>query len=315
MKIIFLGTSQIGIRTLYSIANRHQIVAAITQPDKLKNRSGELIPSPIAQICEKENIKVYKPEIIENNLIEELKNLESDLFITFSYGVILKKDFFSISKKGGINIHPSLLPKLRGPSPIKTAILNGFKKTGITIQNIKTKVDSGDVLYQFEFDINPEDDASIIEEKVSCLSSAIILSFLEKFEKNEIKSIPQNDDEATYSRLFKKQDGLINWNDKGENIINKIRAFVNWPIAYSFIDNNRINIYKARINNHLSIKKYKDIINGKIILADKKAGITVKSSDSLINIEVLQQKSKKKMDWKSFLNGYKNLNEKIFLME
>lgn len=315
MKIIFLATSRIALKTFYSLMGEHEIKAVITQPDRPKGRSKELARSLIAEAAEEKKVKLYKPEKLDKKLIEELKNYNADLFITFSFGVILKEEFFGITKNGGINIHPSLLPKLRGPSPIKTAILNGNKKSGITIQKINLKVDSGDILYQEEFDIKPDDNAISIEEKVSDISSDIINPFLQKYLKDELEIKPQNNSEATYCKMIKKENGLIDWNQNGENIINKIRAFINWPIAYSFIDKNRINIYKASINNNIDKNEYKDLKNGSILFADKQMGIIVKINDSFINIEELQQKGKKIMFWKDFINGYRDLAGKIFSME
>ncbi|MCK4799312.1 MAG: methionyl-tRNA formyltransferase [Spirochaetes bacterium] len=312
MKIIFLATSQIALLVFYSLLKNHDIKAVITQPDKPKGRTKELIPGPIAKAAEKENITLYKPNNIDSKLIQNLVKLDADIFITFAYGLILKKEFFSITKLGGINIHPSLLPKLRGPSPIRTAILQGLSKSGVTIQKMKLKVDSGDILYQQAFDILPEDDAVSIEEKVSSIAADIINPVLLKIEDKNIKLIPQNDSDVTFCKLFKKNDGLIDWNDKGKNIVNKIRALIKWPIAYSFIDNSRINIYKASINKNLSLNDFYNFENGKIIFADKTNGIIVKASDSLINIESLQQKGKKILDWKDFINGYRDLFLKKF---
>lgn len=316
MKIVFLSSDKIALLTFYALVKSHKIVAVITQPDKPKGRSNKLVPSIISVAAEEQNIPVYKPVKITEELIEELKKLKADLFITFGYGIILQKEFFSIAKIGGINIHPSLLPELRGPSPIQTAILFGMKKTGLTIQKTALKMDAGDILYQKLFDILPEDDEITIEELVSRIASEAIILVLEKCTNKELKGIPQDDSKATYCKLIKKEDGLINWQDKGENIVNKVRAFVKWPIAYTFLDKSRINIYKIKINDKIDFKKYKDVKEGKIIFADKINGIIVKVLDSLLNIELLQQSGKKILEWKTFLNGYKkSLSGKTFNRE
>lgn len=236
MKIIFLSTSEIALLTFYELIKHHEIVAVITQPDKAKGRSGKLVPSSIAIAAEKENIKVYKPVKIDVYLVEELKIFKADLFITFAYGVILKEDFLSITKVGGINIHPSLLPILRGPSPIQSAIMLGLKKSGISIQQMALKMDAGDILFQVEFDISEEDDEISLENKVGKISSQVIIPVLEKFQKGEIKPIPQDHSKATYCKLMKKEDGLIDWNKNGFEIMNKIRACIKWPVAYSFLE-------------------------------------------------------------------------------
>lgn len=316
MKIIFLSSDKIALLTFYALVRYHKIVAVITQPDRPKGRSGKLIPSIISVAAEEQDIQVYKPEKISIELIEKLKKLKADLFVIFGYGVILQKEFFSVAKMGGINIHPSLLPELRGPSPIQAAILQGMKKSGLTIQKIALKMDTGDILYQKPFDILPDDDENSIEELASKIASESIIMLLEKIENKQLKAIPQDDTKATYCKLIKKEDGLINWQDNGENVINKVRAFVKWPVAYTFLDKNRINIYKIKVNDRIDFKKYKNVKEGKIIFADKANGIVVKARDSLLNIELLQQSGKKILDWKNFLNGYKkSLSGKTFNRE
>jgi methionyl-tRNA formyltransferase len=312
MKLIYLATSSIAVETLLALIKKHEVVAVVTAPDKPQGRSARPVCSPVCQAGMNAGIKIFKPEKIDADLIEELKQLNIDLFISFSYGVILKENFFCVSKMGGINIHPSLLPDLRGPSPIKTAIMLGYEKSGITIQKMKLKVDSGDILYQVEFNIDKDDDAITLEKKVSRLSSEIINDFLDKFEKGEIAAKPQDDNKATYCKLIKKDQGKINWDEKGKDIINKIRAFIDWPTAYSFLDNNRVNIYKAVVNDSLNFDLYKSLPNGKVVFADKKNGLVIKTNDCLINILTLQLKGKKVLDWKDFINGYRNLNLKIF---
>ncbi|MBN2547226.1 MAG: methionyl-tRNA formyltransferase [Spirochaetes bacterium] len=310
MKIIFLTSSDISIKTFYELKKKHEITAVITSPDKAKGRSKELIPADIAVICEKENILLYKTDSIDNKTVEELKQKNSDIFITFAFGVILKKEFFEVSRYGGINIHPSLLPDLRGPSPIQTAILNGYTKSGITIQKMALKVDSGDILLQIPFDIEDYDDAESIEKKVSKISADSINDVLEKIEKGSIKSIPQNNEKVTYCRLIKKEFGEIDWNDTNINIRNKIRAFVKWPIAFSYIDKQRINIYKANIAEIDNIEENEK--NGKILFADKNNGIIVKTGLGLLKLEVLQKQGKNILQWKDFLNGFRDLNNKYF---
>ncbi|OHD13308.1 MAG: methionyl-tRNA formyltransferase [Spirochaetes bacterium GWD1_27_9] len=312
MRIIFLGTPQIAVDTFNAVCQKNQIVAVVTQPDKPHGRSKTLLPSPIALAAEQKNIPIYKSDKTDAPLIEELKKYDADIFLVFAYGVILKKDFFNITKFGGINIHPSLLPKLRGPSPIQTAILQGETKSGITVQTIKLKVDSGDILYQNEFEILPEEDYNSIEKKIATLSAFFINEVLYKFENNQIKPIPQKDNDATFCKLYNKEDGLIDWNFCGKDVINKIRAFVEWPTSYSFIDGKKVSIFSAKINDKLNFSDFTDIENGKIVFADLKNGIVVKTKDCLINLLMLQQEGKKVLAYKDFLNGFRDLNTKKF---
>ena len=191
----------------------------------------------------------------------------------------------------------------------------GLKRTGLTIQKMALKVDSGDILLQNEFEITDQDNAVTLEEKVSNMASGMILEVLNGLENGKITPVPQDENRATFCKMLKKEDGLIIWDDKAEKTINKIRACIKWPIGYSFIDNNRINIYKASINKKLDFNDYQKIENGKILFADKINGIVVKAGDNLISLENLQQSGKKILNWKDFLNGFRNLAEKKFNAE
>jgi methionyl-tRNA formyltransferase len=270
--------------------------------------------TPVALFAEKEKIPLYKMGKQNETLIEELTKLKARLFITFSFGKILKKDFFTITSMGGINIHPSLLPQLRGPSPIQTAILQGFTRSGLTIQQMTLQVDAGDILCQEAFDILPEDNAISVEKKVSQIASKSIITLLDRIEKEKTNPVPQNSEEATYCRLIKKDEGQVNWNTSGKSIVNKIRAFVKWPIAYSFIDDLRINLYKAKTENQLDFNDYRQCKNGTIITAHKSKGIIVKAEDSLVSLEQLQKHGKKILFWKDFLNGFQGLENKQFII-
>jgi methionyl-tRNA formyltransferase len=313
MRIIFLGTPEISIQVLKSLINTHDVVAVLTQTDKSVGRSKTPVPSPVANIAVENNIPVFKSEKTDAELIEKLKSFNADIFVTFAYGVILKKDFFGITKLGGVNIHPSLLPKYRGPSPIQSAILTGEKVSGVTIQTIKLKVDSGDILLQKEFDILPGDDAYSIELKVAGMAVKLIEDVLKKIENKTIEFHPQDETKATFCKMIKKEDGLIDWNSNGDEIINKIRAFTKWPVSFCYVDGKKMSIYSAHKNNVIGFEKFKDLENGAIVCTSKKEGLVAKCNDSLINIDVLQMEGKKVLDCQCFLNGCKNFDGKILI--
>lgn len=307
MKIIFVGTPKIACKTLSQIIKKHEVVAILTQTDKPQGRSKIPVPSDVACIGELSGIKIFKSEKNDPELIESLRSLNADLFIVFAYGVILKKEFLDITRFGGINIHPSLLPKYRGSSPMQSAILNGDIESGITIQTINLKVDSGDILYQRTFNISEDDDIVSIEEKVSEMSGEMMVNFLDDFERGLILPVKQDETNVSFCRMFKKEDGLIDWNESGKNILNKIRAFVKWPVAYTFLEGKKLQIYRAKLLNDSDFDEYIGCENGEIIEASNKIGIVIKVKDCFLNLITLQLEGKKILEYRDFLNGQKNL--------
>jgi len=180
------------------------------------------------------------------------------------------------------------------------------------VQKMRLKVDSGEILLAEKFEIKDTDNATGIEKKVSQISGPLVCQALEFLENEKTTPISQNEDEATYCRLIKKSDGEICWDYSGKKIINKVRAFVKWPVAFSFLNGKKVNFYRMRQNGNLNFSEFESEKNGTIVAADKNSGIAVKTADGLLNIELLQQEGKKILDWKNFLNGSRNLQGSIF---
>ncbi len=275
IKIIFIGTSQFGRPALESlIKNGYQILKVVTQPDKTSGRKKELIPSPIKSFALENNLEILQPKKI-SEIKEEISNLNSDLIIVASYGQIISEEILNYPSFKSINLHPSLLPKYRGPSPIQTAILNGDKNTGTTIMLMDAKMDHGPILIQKKIKIEDNDNYQSLEKKLSRLSAKTLIEILPQYLKKEIEPKIQDEDQATYTKMFSRQDGKINLNDNPKEIEKKIRAFYPWPGVWTIIEGKRIKILEVKIvNNSLILKK-------------------------------VQPEGKKSMDWKSFKYGIK----------
>lgn len=303
MKIIFFGTPELAVQTLNKISASHEVVMVVTQPDALVGRKQILTPSPIAVAADELKLPVLKPEKLTNEVREQLSDLNADLFVTFAYGKIFKAEFLKICPKGGINIHPSLLPLYRGASPIQSALLNGESRSGISIQQIALEVDSGDIFKCEEFSILSEDDAITIEEKVAVRACDLIEQVLGEIENGTPKCVKQDSSKATFCRMISKNDGNIDWNTDVNSIFNKIRAFAKWPVASTTLDGKKLNIHKAAISN----MENSGTPSGTIICADKKKGIHVQCTDGVLEIKELQLAGKNKLQAVDFLNGYRNL--------
>jgi len=253
--IIFIGTSSFAITTLEElIENGYEILAVITAPDKPVGRKQELTPSPIKEIALKYNLLTFQPEKI-SEVEKEISQLKPDLIITSSYGQIIPKNILDIPKKESLNLHPSLLPKYRGPSPIQTAILNGEKVTGITIIKMDEKMDHGPIIAQQETNINPDDTYESLEDKLSEEITKLLIEILPRYFKNKIQPEIQDESRATYTKILTRDDGKIDLKENAEEIERKVRAFSPWPGTWTEINNQRVKILKVKIkNNFLSLE-------------------------------------------------------------
>jgi len=269
MNIIIAGSTDISTYILSRLLKeyRKNIKLIITQPDKKAGRGQKIGINSLKKIGIENNIEIIQPEKINSEeSINYLKNFTPAIFIIIAYGQILSDEIINIFNNNCINIHFSLLPDLRGPTPVETAILKGYKKTGITIQRINKEVDAGDIILQKEIEIDENITAGELFEKMKEPAAQLLFEFLEKFEKGEINYYKQNNNLATYTKKIKKEDGKINWNDLRINIHNKIRAYNPKPLAYTFYKKKYLKIYKSNLQFENMIYNNNDLKNGIIIL-------------------------------------------------
>lgn len=244
-KIAFIGTPDFGAIILKELIKHYRPVLVITNPDKPKGRKNIIAPSPVKELALKHNIPVQ----------HDFKNIEADLIITAAFGKIIPKEIIELPKYGCLNVHPSLLPKYRGASPIQTAILNGEKETGITIMLMDEKMDHGPVLAQIKHKIDNKDYPTLSKELAE-KGAELLIQTIPKWLKGEIKPKKQEHKKATFTKIIKREDGRIDWNKTPQEIERQIRAFNPWPGTFTFSNDRRIKILEAEIvNNELSIKK------------------------------------------------------------
>lgn len=303
IKIIFIGTPEFGAIVLEKlIKSGHKPFLVITASDKPVGRKQILTPPPVKVIAEKYSIPVAQPEKILNHK-SEILNLKPDLIIVAAYSQILPKEILDIPKHGCLNVHPSLLPKYRGASPIQYVILNGDKKTGVTIILMDEKIDHGHIVAQKTLAIREQETAATLHNKLAELGACLLLETIPKWVKNMIKPKKQEESQATFTKILFKEDGKINWQKPAGEIERKVRAFNPWPGAYSFADNKIIKILKVGV-----LKKTKSGPFGSAgktyLAADDK--IAVQSGDDFIIIEKLQFEGKKEMGVEDFLRGHSN---------
>jgi len=283
LKIIFFGTPRFGATILEGlIKNNYKPVLVITAPDKPVGRKQILTSPPVKKIAEKYNITVTQPEKIKEAAIE-IKNLNPDLIICAAYGQIIPKEILEIPKHGCLNIHPSLLPKYRGASPIQTVILNGDKETGVTIILMDEKMDHGPIITQTKYKIPDDINHKELDSALAKQGVHLLVKTLPKWINSEIEAKAQDESKTTYTKILKKEDGKINWKKSVEEIERQIRAFCPWPGTFAFI------------------KHKSEILRVKIL----EAGI---SKEKKLIIKKLQPEGKKVMTLEEFKKGYHDFN-------
>ena len=331
MKIIFMGTPDFAKESLEAIYEAgYEILAVVTNPDKPKGRGMKMIASPVKEYALEKNLKIYQPLKVRNNpeFIEEIKSLNPDMLCVVAYGKILPKELLEIPKYGSINVHGSLLPKYRGAAPIQWSVLNGDSETGITTMFMDEGMDTGDMILQEKVTIDKEETTGELWDKLSKIGAKLLVETIKKIEEAEAKGsksleeikkeieAKKQPEECTIAPMLKKEMAEIDWKKSANEIHNLIRGLNPIMGAYTYINQNKVKIWKAEIIENTEFEKlledaeenkenYKQAKNGEIVLANKKKGLYIKAKDGIISVTEIQGENAKKMDIKSFLNGNK----------
>ena len=304
IKIVYMGTPDFSVGPLEKLNKEYDVVAVVTQPDKEVGRKKEIKFSPVKEFANKNNIKVLQPEKIRKEY-EDILKFEPDIIITCAYGQIIPKELLDYPKYGCVNIHASLLPKLRGGAPIHKAIINGYDKTGVTIMYMDEKMDSGDIIYQEEIKIQDDDNAGTLFDKLSILGSDMIMKVLPNIINNNITRTKQNEEEVTYAYNITREEEKINFNKTTKEVYNQIRGLYPYPVGYAILDDKKVKIYSSKIGN--SAKKG---TNGEIINIYNDS-IGIKTIDGEILLIEIQLEGKKRVLVKDYLNGIQDKNSLI----
>ncbi|MCD6550512.1 methionyl-tRNA formyltransferase [bacterium] len=301
LKIIFIGTPEFAAIILRELILSHlKPILVITRPDKPVGRKQIVVPPIVKIVAEKYNIDVIQTEEIGTKE-KEISKLKPDLILVAAFGHIIPKKILKIPKYGCLNIHPSLLPKYRGPAPIRFALLNGEKETGVTINLMTEKLDTGPIVASRKFKINDKKfTGQELERELARMGVKLFLDILEKWINGDIKPVEQDESKASYTRIIKKEDGKIDWSKSAEEIERKVRAFNPWPSAFCYAGKKILKIWQASILKD-NEKSPKGPI-GKTFLAPNNK-IAVKCKKDFLVIEELQLEGKRKVKVQDFLKG------------
>lgn len=303
IKTLFLGSNYEALATLRALheSNKFEITGVITQPDKPVGRKQELLPTEIKTYCIENNIQVFHTESQEERYKEALELFKPELIVCKSFGEMIPGFFLEAPKYKAINIHFSLLPQYRGAVPIQMAILNGDKKTGISIVQMVEKLDAGPILAQYEEDILPDDTNESLRKRLVQKTTEVITEILTKWVNGQIQAMDQDESKVTFcwKKDISKENAEINWDEKtSEEIDRMVRALIPWPIAWCILNNKRTKIFKVSMNTY-----HKNLNPGEIAVDKKRLYIGTK--DSSIEIMELQPDGKKILNAEQYINGIK----------
>ena len=300
LQIVFMGTPEFAVPVLQGLLDNYKVRAVVTQPDR-KGNHNQITISPIKKLAQDNAILVLQPEKIKEDY-QEIVNLKPDIIITCAYGQIIPRELLECPRLGCINVHASLLPKLRGGAPIHKAIIEGYSKTGITIMYMNTKMDEGDIISQEEIPILDTDTASSLHNKLSLLGKDLLLKTLPSIIDGTNSRIKQDSSQATYAFTIKKEEERLNFNKTARQIHNQIRGLNSWPGAYCIFEGKILKVWESYITDNYPVG-----FNGEIT-AIYKDGIGVKVSNGEVVFKIIQPEGKNKMDAISFINGLRDKN-------
>ncbi len=303
MRVVFAGSPEIAVPSLEKVALNFDIVGVLTNPDKVTGRGRKIKFNPVKTKAVELNLNVLQPHSLNSEVRNTIISLKPDILVVFAYGKIFGPKFLSMFPMGGVNVHPSLLPKYRGSSPILSAIINGENETGISIQRINLEMDTGALLNQQFIKLSGNETTESLSSFVSAEGAEIVVKTLKAIESGSINEKEQDHNLATYCTKINKEDGRINWNESAVQIYRMIRAYTPWPKAFTQYKDKSLMILEGSVFNGETDLSGEP---GKVLGFDKDNGILIQTGDGILVVKFLQLQSKKANDWKSFINGTQN---------
>lgn len=301
MRIAFMGTPDFSVDCLKALVeSEHEIVGVFCQPDKPVGRKQILTPPEVKVEALKHNLPIFQPESLRNGKgVEILEKIKPELIVVVAYGKILPHDFLIFPKYGCINVHASILPKYRGASPIHFAVLNGDKITGVTVQQMDDGVDTGDILNTITVEIGENDTTEYMYEVLAPLGAEAMMQTIRMIETDTLNPVKQDESQMSKVGLLSKQNSPIDWTKSAYSIHNQIRGLYSWPGASSKFNGKTLKIHSSVLSDKKGNNK-----PGEIVYTDGSL-IVCCGDNKCIELKEVQPEGKKRMDAKSFINGYR----------
>jgi methionyl-tRNA formyltransferase len=325
VRVLYAGSPAIAVPALEALAELALepdsggvgIAGVLTNPDSPRGRRGSPEPTDVGAAAEALSrrfaargfppLPLIKPESLKSEARELTVALQPDLLVSFAYGRIFGPRFLALFPLGGINIHPSLLPRYRGPTPIPQAILNGDRETGITIQRLAPEMDSGDILVQEQVSLTGRETTGTLSALMARRAAELLPGLLRRLAAGRAEARPQGRRDASYCSLIAKEDGLIDWNGSAAEIDARIRAYNPWPLSWTYHGKERLYILEAELYGEGEPDGSAGIPSPGLVLGiDKRRGVLVQTGSGILVLKALQYQAKKALEWRAFLNGARN---------
>jgi methionyl-tRNA formyltransferase len=303
--MVFMGTPEFAATTLrYLIANECNIIAAYTQRDKAAGRGRILVPSPVKKAAQEANVTVVQPRNFRNEeAVAELAARKPDLVVVAAYGQILPQSVLDVPRCGCLNVHPSLLPKFRGVSPVAASILAGDEFTGVSVMLLDAGTDTGPILAQAQVPVASEDTSDTLSGKLARIGAQLVLDVIPSWLSGNLGARPQNAAMASYCRKLSKADGEIDWRLSAREIWRRVRAFNSWPCAFTTWQGQQLRVLESR-----PLPPSEGVAPGRVIdLHDKTVGFGIGTGDGVLGVVTVQIEGKKAMPAADFLRGQRGL--------
>ncbi len=300
-RIVFMGSPEFAVPTLQSLIHNFNVIGVVTQPDRPAGRGRTLTPPPVKTLALENDLPVIQPaRIREPDAMQKLQAWQPDVIVVAAFGQILRQQVLDMPAHGCINVHASLLPRWRGAAPIQAAILHGDSHTGVSIMRMDAGIDTGPVYCQKAIDIHPEDTSESLGKSLANCGADLLVETLPDILDGSLIPQPQDENLATYASMLKKEDGLLDFSQPAQSLVNKIRAYYSWPGAFTSWQEQPLKILKAYAVTQQTTSQP----SGKRIVFESYPAIT--TSDGCLVLETLQPAGKKAMDGKVFLTGARN---------
>lgn len=312
LRLVFAGTPDFAVPVLAKlVASKHEIVAVYTQPDRPAGRGRKLTMSPVKQFALQHELTVIQPETLKTESEQhKLHELNVDVMIVVGFGMLLPKAILDTPRFGCINIHPSLLPKWRGAAPVQHTLLAGEKETGVTIMQLNEGMDSGDILCQEMSTIDPNENSGMLYDRLFAQGADLLLEVLQQLEQGQLQVTQQDHQQATLAPRLNKQQALIDWNLSAQHIVNQVRAFNPWPVAFSYFKGDKFRVWDAVV----VAGNYQDKQPGEIVAIEKNS-VDVATGDQCLRLIEVQLAGKPRQPITDLVNARRFVVGDQFTME